>query len=323
MNSGKGYNDLNTYLRNRFGTKVYKLALSGGMTCPNRDGTCGDRGCIFCSEGGSGDFAAPVAMSVKEQIEWAKERLREKLANEYDTAKYIAYFQSFTNTYAPTEYLRKIFTEAINDDSVVALSVGTRPDCLGDEVIELLASLNREKPVFVELGLQTIHEQSARFIRRGYELEVFDDAMHRLQAAEIEVVVHVILGLPGETEDMMIDTVRYVGEYSKTGRIGIKLQLLHVLKGTDLGDMYEKSPERFGRGGDLKLHMEETSNYVEILLKAIGILPADVVIHRLTGDAPHDKLLFPMWSANKRTTLNSLAKQMRERSWQQGCLLDK
>lgn len=320
MNSEKGYNDLNTYLRNRFGTKVYKLALSGGMTCPNRDGTCGDRGCIFCSEGGSGDFAAPVAMSVKEQIEWAKERLREKLANEYDTAKYIAYFQSFTNTYAPTEYLRKIFTEAINDDSVVALSVGTRPDCLGDEVIELLASLNREKPVFVELGLQTIHERTATFIRRGYGLNVFEDAMRRLQAAGIEVVVHVILGLPGETEDMMIDTVRYVGEYARTGKIGIKLQLLHVISGTDLGDMFESFGDRFAPGGDLELHMSDPDRYVEVLMKAIGVLPSEVVIHRLTGDAPHDKLLFPMWSANKRTTLNAVTRKMRERNWRQGCL---
>lgn len=318
MDSDKRYNDLNTYLRNRFGTKVYKLALSGGMTCPNRDGTCGDRGCIFCSEGGSGDFAAPASMPVGEQISWAKEKLRDKLAGEFESAKYIAYFQSFTNTYAPLEYLEKLFSEAIADESVVALSIGTRPDCLEPKVVELLSKLNRIKPVIVELGLQTIHEKTEVFIRRGYPLLVFDDAMKRLQAADLEVVVHVILGLPGESTEEMLDTVRYVGRYALGGRLGIKLQLLHILHGTDLGDMYEKAPERFIEGGDLKLYLKEPEEYLEVLLRALEILPPDVVIHRLTGDAPHDKLMFPMWSANKRTTLNAVVKEMRERDIRQG-----
>lgn len=354
--------DLNTYLRDRFGTKVYKLALDGGMTCPNRDGICGTRGCIFCSEGGSGDFAEQsemtpakfaalrraalpgqdkatdnICMGVGRQIAAAKERLRTKLGRQFDSTKYIAYFQSYTNTYAPVEYLRALFTEAISDESVVVLSVATRPDCLPEEVVELLAELNKIKPVWVELGLQTIHEESAKFIRRGYELSVFDDAVARLEAAGIEVIVHVILGLPGETREDMLETVKYVtlkaanpegfaasrdtegaGYARRPGIRGIKLQLLHIMRGTDLGVMFDASSETIKTTGnackdnladgeaELLLAIHTPKEYIDILDDALSIIGDRLVIHRLTGDAPHDKLIFPMWSANKRLILNHL-----------------
>ena len=307
----KRYNDLNTYLRTRFGTKVYKLALSASAACPNRDGTCGFGGCIFCSEGGSGDFAAPIDMDVKDQIAWAKERLRDKLANEYDTAKYIAYFQSYTNTYGDLAHLKRVFSEAAADPSVCALSIGTRPDCVGDEVIAMLEDVRSSagKPMWIELGLQTIHEDTARFIRRGYALPVFDDAVKRIRAAGFEVIVHVILGLPGETVDNMLETVKYVGSCDVQG---IKLQLLHVLKGTELGRMYEA-----GEVTEL-LHIMTPEIYIDTLIRALELLPPHIVIHRLTGDAPHESLLFPRWSANKRLTLNGVIREMKRRDTAQG-----
>ena len=222
------YYSLNRYLRETFGEKVYKLALDGGMTCPNRDGTIGTGGCIFCSAGGSGDFAEGRCASVAEQIEKARARVRKKT----DAAKFIAYFQSYTNTYAPVEYLEALFSEAMAQECVVALSIGTRPDCLPDEVIDLLSRLNRIKPVWVELGLQTIHEETARYIRRGYPLPVYEDALARLRAAGITVITHVILGLPGESREMMLATIDYLGGPHRPD--GVKLQLLHVLEGTDL-----------------------------------------------------------------------------------------
>lgn len=321
------YNDLNSYLRSRFGCKVYKIALSGGMTCPNRDGTKGSRGCIFCSEGGSGDFAEPACLPVSERISRAKERLRGKLGHTFESTRFIAYFQSYTNTYAPVQYLRELFGEAIADESVCALSVGTRPDCLPDDVIGLLAELNRTKPVWIELGLQTMHESTAEFIRRGYRLSVFEDAVKRLAAAGLEVIVHVILGLPGETREDMLATVKYVGDSSRScpgGIRGIKLQLLHVLAGTDLGDMYLNSEVGAGREFDRpertggKLAIAESGEYIDILVNALEILPPEIVIHRLTGDAPHEKLLFPMWSANKRITLNGVVRELKLRDTRQG-----
>ena len=277
----------NEYYRQRFGCKVYKLALDGGMTCPNRDGTKGDRGCIFCSGAGSGDFAEGPGRSVTKQIEAAKNRVSAKIRN----GKYIAYFQSFTNTYAPLPCLEALFTEAISHPEVCALSVATRPDCLPEEVLALLARLDRVKPVIVELGLQSIHPATAEFIRRGYPLSDFDRAVERLAALGLHTVVHVILGLPGETEEMTVQTVDYVG---RSGAKGIKLQLLHVLEGTDLAALW--------RAGQVPVLSPE--DYARLLGRCLAVLPEDMVIHRLTGDGPKKDLLAPLWSADKKRVLN-------------------
>ena len=280
-------NSANEYFQRRFGCKVYKLALDGGMTCPNRDGTKGDRGCIFCSGAGSGDFAEGRGRSVTEQIEAAKIRVSAKIRN----GKYVAYFQSFTNTYAPLPCLEALFTEANSHPEVCALSVATRPDCLPEEVLALLARLDRVKPVIVELGLQSIHPATAEFIRRGYPLSDFDRAVERLKALGLHVVVHVILGLPGETEEMTVQTVDYVG---RSGAKGIKLQLLHVLEGTDLAALW--------RAGQVPVLSLE--DYARLLGRCLDVLPEDMVIHRLTGDGPKKDLLAPLWSADKKRVLN-------------------
>lgn len=230
----KRYHSLDYHLKHTYGEKLYKLALNGGMTCPNRDGTLGDRGCIFCSAGGSGDFAGNPRESIRQQIASGKEQIKKKT----DAVSYIAYFQAYTNTYAEVSYLEKIFTEAISCPEVKILSIATRPDCLDDEILTLLARLNRIKPVWVELGLQTIHEQSAQFIRRGYSLSVFEEAVRNLRQIGVEVIVHTILYLPGETELMMQETISYLNTMDIQG---IKLQLLHILHGTDLADYYETS----------------------------------------------------------------------------------
>lgn len=283
------YYSLNQYLLEKFHTKVYKIALNGNMSCPNRDGSIGHKGCIFCSEGGSGDFAQNPLLSVTEQIEAGKR----KLSGKYKGSSYIAYFQAYTNTYAPVEYLETVFTEAIRHPDVVCLSIATRPDCLDKDKIALLSRLNQIKPVWVELGLQTIHETTASYIRRGYDLSVFDHAMDMLNQAGIETIVHMIIGLPGESTAMMLDTARYIG---RCGAKGIKLQLLHVLKNTDLAADYEN--------GRLKvLSLEE---YTHILMEIIKILPKDMVIHRLTGDGPKKLLMAPLWSADKKNVLNTL-----------------
>ena len=296
------YYSLNRYLREQFGEKVYKLALDGGMSCPNRDGTLGTGGCIFCSAGGSGDFAEGRCDSVAAQIERAKGRIRSKTGAE----KFIAYFQSYTNTYAPVEYLQQIFTEAIAEPSIVALSIGTRPDCLPQDVVELLARLNRSKPVWVELGLQTIHESTARYIRRGYELPVYEDALGRLKAAGLTVIVHVILGLPGESREMMLQTVDYLsGDHRPDG---IKLQLLHVLEGTDLAEDWRAGAFRC-------MEMDE---YFDILFECLSRLPEDMVIHRLTGDGPKKLLLAPLWTGDKKRVLNALNRELERRDiWQE------
>lgn len=277
----------NEYYRQRFGCKVYKLALDGGMTCPNRDGTKGTRGCIFCSGAGSGDFAERRSRSVTAQLEAAKARVAAKMKD----GKYIAYFQSFTNTYAPLPDLEALFSEAVAHPDVAALAVATRPDCLPEPVLDLLERLDRIKPVIVELGLQTIHPQTAEFIRRGYPLADFDRAVKRLQKLGLHTVVHVILGLPGETEQMMVQTVRYVG---RSGAKGIKLQLLHVLEGTDLAALW-----RAGR-----VPMMELEDYARLLGRCLSVLPPDMVIHRLTGDGAKRDLLAPLWSADKKHVLN-------------------
>lgn len=289
------YLSFNKYLKDKFGQKVYKISLDGGFTCPNRDGKTGTRGCIFCSKGGSGDFAESREMSITEQIENGKKRVEKKIKS----GKYIAYFQAFTNTYAPVEILRQKYQEAINHPDIVALSIATRPDCLGDDVLRLLDEMNKIKPVFVELGLQTIHQKSAKYIRRGYDLSVYDKAVRDLKKIGVNVVVHVILGLPNESENDMLETVKYVCE---SGANGIKLQLLHVIDGTDLAKDYEK-------GLFKTLEFDE---YVNLIVKCVKIIPKDIVIHRLTGDGAKKDLIAPLWSADKKKVLNAINKALRE-----------
>ena len=300
MQNGNHYYSLNEYYKQKYGKKVYRLAISGGMTCPNRDGTIGERGCIFCSAGGSGEFASSAGLTVGEQLEVAKRRVRSKTRDNL----YIAYFQPFTNTYAPVEKLRALYEAAIAPDDIVGLSIGTRPDCLPPEVIELLREINRKKPVTVELGLQTIHEATAVYIRRGYPLSAYDEAVKALHDAGIEVVTHVILGLPGETEEMMLETVKYVGQVTD----GVKLQLLHVLEGTDLAADYLSGLFR-------TLTLEE---YARILCRCIRILPDNVVIYRLTGDGDKKSLIAPQWSADKKRVLNYINKSLADNQIQQG-----
>lgn len=297
------YHKLSDDLIKQFGCKVYKLALSGGMTCPVRDGKISNKGCIFCSADGSGTFCEKSGDDIYTQIENAKSRVGKKIKD----GKYIAYFQDFTNTYAPVEYLEKIFTKAINHPDIVALSVATRPDCLPQDVLNLLEKLNKIKPVWIELGLQTIHPATANYIRRGYPLEVFDKAVKDLKIINITVVVHIILGLPFESEEMMYETVKYVG---KSGADGVKLQLLHVLKNTDLAKEYEM-------GKFNCLTMEE---YIEILKNCIKILPKNVTIHRLTGDGAKKDLIAPLWSADKKRVLNAVNKAFMEENIEQGSI---
>lgn len=289
------YLSFNKYLKDKFGQKVYKISLDGGFTCPNRDGKTGTRGCIFCSKGGSGDFAESREMSITEQIESGKKKVEKKIKS----GKYIAYFQAFTNTYAPVEILRQKYEEAINHPDIVALSIATRPDCLGDDVLRLLDEMNKIKPVFVELGLQTIHQKSAKYIRRGYDLSVYDKAVRDLKEIGVNVVVHVILGLPNESENDMLETVKYVCE---SGANGIKLQLLHVIDGTDLAKDYEK-------GLFKTLEFDE---YVNLIVKCVKIIPKDIVIHRLTGDGAKKDLIAPLWSADKKRVLNAINKALME-----------
>lgn len=291
------YYSLNQYLRDTFGEKVYKLALDGGFICPNRDGKLDTRGCIFCSGLGSGDFAQSSSLSITEQIEKGKARVESKIRD----GKYIAYFQAFTNTYGPVEHLRKLYEEAMAGEDIVALSIGTRPDCLPDEVVNLLSELNQKKPVWVELGLQTIHPRSAEYIRRGYPLSVFDDAVRRLKQAGLTVIVHVILGLPGESRKEMLETVDYVG---KSGADGIKLQLLHVIRGTDLEKDYLAG----------KFKTLELQEYAELVADCIALLPREMVIHRMTGDGDKRTLVAPLWSADKKRVLNTLQKTIREKN---------
>ncbi|MGI8257297.1 TIGR01212 family radical SAM protein [Blautia difficilis] len=297
----KPYHSLDYMLRERFGEKVYKVTLNGGMSCPNRDGKLGTRGCIFCSAGGSGDFAADSSLSITEQID----RQISILSAKRPIHKYIAYFQAFTNTYAPVEYLEKIFTEALSHPGIVALSIGTRPDCLGKDVVTLLSRLNRQKPVWVELGLQTIHEKTAAYIRRGYPLSCFEDAVKRLRSEDIEVIVHTILGLPGESTQDILNTMEYLNHQDIQG---IKLQLLHVLRGTDLASDYEKG----------LFCTYERDEYISLVISCLEHLRPDMVIHRITGDGPKDLLISPLWASRKREVLNLLHHQMKENHNYQG-----
>ena len=294
-------NTLNAYLKNRFGRKIYKLTLDGGMTCPNRDGKVGFGGCIFCGGNGSGSFCPSVDLSITAQIEEGKKLLKNKIKE----GGYIAYFQSHTNTYAAVPYLRKIFYEAVNHPDIVGISIGTRPDCLENEVLKLLEELAKIKPLWVELGLQTINENTAKLINRCYPLKVYDEAVKNLKSIGAEVVTHVILGLPGESEEQMLETVAYSSKVSD----GIKLQLLHVLKDTKLYEMYQKDPFKI-------FSMEE---YTELLCRCIEIIPKNVVIHRMTGDGDKRLLVEPMWSGNKKVVLNYINKVFLEKDIVQGC----
>ena len=290
---------VNQYLKEKYGQKIYKIAIDGGFTCPNRDGRLDTRGCIFCSAGGSGDFAEDRSLSITEQIGHGKRRVESKMpADQTGGNKYIAYFQAFTNTYAPVEHLKSLYMEAVRHPDIVAISIGTRPDCLPEDVLNLLGEINSIKPVWVELGLQTIHEKTADYIRRGYLLPVYDKAVEELKRRDIEIITHVILGLPGESREDMLESVRYVGD---SGVQGIKLQLLHVLKGTDLEKDY--------KAGLFKcMTMEE---YINLIAVALDILPEDIIIHRMTGDGPKRILVAPEWSADKKRVLNELNKLTR------------
>lgn len=299
--NGKPYHSFDYMLKERFGEKIYKVALDAGMTCPNRDGTLGSRGCIFCSAGGSGDFAGSRQDSITQQIEKQAASIRQKRG----VAKFIAYFQAYTNTYAPVNYLRKIYTEAISHPDIVAISIGTRPDCLDADILQLLDELNQKKPVWVELGLQTIHEATARYIRRGYPLSCFEQAVSELRKRNLDVIVHTILGLPGESKNDILSTIEYLNHQDIQG---IKLQLLHVLKGTDLAEDY--------LAGKFQVYtMEE---YLELVIDCLEHLNPEIVIHRLTGDGPKDLLIAPLWSSAKRTVLNTLHRECKLRHAFQG-----
>jgi radical SAM protein (TIGR01212 family) len=307
----KPYHSLDFEMKKQYGQKIYKLALDGGMTCPNRDGTLGNNGCIFCSGGGSGEFAESIGAhsSIMDQIEAAKEKVRRKMKPE--EGRFIAYYQSYTNTYAPVSYLRRLFMEAISHPDVAILSIATRPDCLSLDILMLLKELNQQKPVWVELGLQTIHESTARYIRRGYSLDVFSNAYNQLKEIGITVITHVILGLPGEDKEMIFDTIRHLSRLNsqESGEgDGIKLQLLHILKDTDLALEYEK--------GLIPVYTLE--EYIDLVIDCIALLPKDMVIHRISGDGPKELLLAPLWSGNKRLVLNSLARRFKERGTCQG-----
>jgi len=294
------YNSFNKYLRKKYGCKVYKLSLNIGTTCPNRDGTKGTGGCIFC-HGGSGAFTPDSDIDIENQIEIAKQ----KVATKTKDNKFIAYFQAYTNTYAPIEYLEDNFYKAINHQDIVALSIATRPDCLPDEVIKLLSDLNKIKPVTVELGLQTIHEKTALLINRGYKLYEFDNAVETLKKEGIDVVVHIILGLPYETTDDVIMTIKHLNSLKIDG---IKLQLLHVLEDTKLYEMY--------KNGDFDTLTSE--EYINLLCMCVENLAPDIIIHRLTGDAPKKLLVSPQWSADKKKVLNTITKVFEARNIRQG-----
>ena len=299
--NGKPYYSLDYMLKERFNKKIYKVALNGGMTCPNRDGTIDTRGCIFCSRGGSGDFAGNKTDDITTQIE----NQIKILENKCNASGFIAYFQAYTNTYAPVDYLRKIYFEAISNPNIVALSIATRPDCLGKDILELLEELNKIKPVWIELGLQTINEKTAKYIRRGYPLSCFESAVKELRKRGIEVIVHTILGLPGETRKDILETIDYLNNKDIQG---IKLQLLHVLKGTDLAKDYKMN----------KFKVYTMEEYIDTVIDCVEHLSNDIVIHRITGDGPKKILIAPLWSGNKKSVLNALHHEFKAREAYQG-----
>lgn len=298
------YYSLNEYIRQTYNTKMYKLSLSGGMTCPNRDGMIDNRGCIFCSAGGSGDFTG-AALSKDNNIDIQIDTAKALVSRKYSGSDYIAYFQSYTNTYADVNYLRRLFYDVVKRPEIRILSIATRPDCLSSDIIELLAELNSIKPVWIELGLQTIHERTAKYIRRGYTLDVFEEAVRNLNRIGIRPIVHMIIGLPGENESMILETAKYLSHCNISG---VKLQLLHVLKNTDLAQEY------FNGSVDIL----SLTQYSEILGKIIKLLPPDCVIHRLTGDGPKNLLIAPLWSSNKKNVINTINRYLQENTIIQG-----
>lgn len=299
--NGKRYHSLNYFLRNKFNEKVFKISLDGGFSCPNRDGTISSGGCLFCSESGSGDYAGSRTLSIGKQFCDVKEMMNKK----WKEGKYIAYFQAFTNTYAPVEELREKYNEAIKQEGVVALAIATRPDCLGDDVLDLLEEINKEVYVWVELGLQTVSDETARKINRGYKLEVYEEAIRKLKERNIDFVTHCIFGLPGETKEDMLKTVDYVAH---TGSKGIKFHLLHLMKNTPMVKLYER--------GELEFMSQD--DYIDLICKAISIIPEDMIVHRLTGDSPRDLLIGPMWSLKKWEILNAIDKALVDNGIYQG-----
>lgn len=297
------YYSLNEHCKQTFGDKVYRLSLNAGCTCPNRDGSLSTGGCTFCSEGGSGDFAACYDVSISAQIAEAKTHIQQKT----DCKKFIAYFQAYTNTYAPLSHLRRIYTEALSEPDVVALSIGTRCDCLSEEVLNLLEELSQIKPVWVELGLQTIHNETHAKLNTHTTVEQFDQAVSQLHARAIPVIAHVILGLPGETKEMMLETISHIARLPIDG---VKLQLLHILKGTTLAFEYEKQP----------FPLFELEEYCDFVIDCLELLPPHMVIHRLTGDGPRKLLIAPLWSTDKKRVLNTISKRLKERNTWQGRL---
>ena len=283
------------FCKSQYGEKLYKISLSGGFTCPNRDGTLGVGGCIFCSAGGSGDFSESSELSINEQIDRAKKRVSSKFKGD----RYIAYFQSFTNTYASIDYLKSLYDQVAQRNDIAVISIATRPDCLSEEICSYLEELNHVKPLWVELGLQTVKKASIEYIRRGYDTYVYDDSVKKLNAMGIHTITHVILGLPGESEDDMLNTVKHV---CSVGSKGIKLQLLHVLEGTDLAVDYKKH----------KFDTLSMERYIDILLDCLKLLPEDMVVHRMTGDGPKKSLIAPLWSADKKKVINSINRRLRE-----------
>lgn len=297
------YYSLNEYCKQTFGDKVYRLSLNAGCTCPNRDGSLSTGGCTFCSEGGSGDFAACYDVSISAQIAEAKTHIQQKT----DCKKFIAYFQAYTNTYAPLSHLRRIYTEALSEPDVVALSIGTRCDCLSEEVLNLLEELSQTKPVWVELGLQTLHNETHAKLNTHTTVEQFDQAVSQLHARAIPVIAHVILGLPGETKEMMLETISHIAHLPIDG---VKLQLLHILKGTTLAFEYETQP----------FPLFELEEYCDFVIDCLELLPPHMVIHRLTGDGPRKLLIAPLWSTDKKRVLNTINKRLKERNTWQGRL---
>ncbi len=296
------YYSLNEYCKDTFGDKVYRLSLNAGCSCPNRDGSLSVGGCTFCSEGGSGDFAATYNTSVSTQIAEAKTRIQQKTT----CNKFIAYFQAYTNTYAPLSHLRRIYTEALQEPEIVALSIGTRCDCLSDEILDLLEELLEKwnKPIWIELGLQTIHNNTHAHLNTHTTVEQFDVAVKNLHAHKIPVIAHVILGLPGETKEMMLETISHISSLPVSG---VKLQLLHILKGTKLALEYESQP----------FPLFSLEEYCDFVIDCLELLPPEMVIHRLTGDGPRKLLIAPSWSTDKKRVLNTIAKRMKERyTWQ-------
>lgn len=301
MDNNIRYNNANSFFRQKFGQKIIKISLDGGFTCPNRDGTLSYGGCIFCSEKGSGDFAGDRALDIKTQFEINKQKMNKK----WQDGKYIAYFQAFTNTYAPLDYLKQLFLSAYEIQDVVGIFIATRPDCLTEETIEFLADLNKKIYVCIELGFQTSKQETVKLINRCYENKVFDDCVKMLNKYNIDIIVHTILGLPYETKEDMLNTIKYI---SKHNIQGIKLQLLHIIQNTPLHNLYKKCP----------FHILTLEEYVNIVCDCIEILPPQIVIHRITGDGDKNTLVQPKWSLNKKVVLNSINKELKNRNSYQG-----